>query len=219
MKDGDKAVMAFHYATHALMIADIDMPIPQGDIDSAAPRSWMWKTAAEEMKAHKAHAITMCVPAGDAILEALAVSRLLCAAAAASQKADQSVGIYWGNGAQVHSIPFFTDAVQSMAHDDTLPVMLWVGLAISGESERGPFTLTTCGLPAFGHKEIEIIDTTKTIGELRMMTYELINYLLTRGPILQHGQTFGSSESERFKIEHTTSRFRKGDPVIRLHIP
>jgi hypothetical protein len=197
------------------MVATMPMPIPKGDIDFAAERSWMWKTAAEEMQAQKAHAIVMCVPNGEPVQEALAVSRMICATAAAGVP----VGVYWGNGGQVHSVKFFADAVKNMSHDDMLPVMLWIGLAITGHSERGPFTLSTLGMPHFGHKELEIIDSTMPIGELRMMAYELVNYLIRTGPVLKDGDTCGGSENQRFKAEHTTSRFRKGEPVIRLHLP
>lgn len=210
----DLAVVDYRAGDRTLMLMTADAPIPQGDIDAACKVSWMWKNAAAELRAQTAHVIAVTVPQGEPVAEALDVSRLLAAAAAAGNPA----GVYWGNGGQAHKPAMFIDAVQTMAHDDTLPVMLSVGLRISGPSAKGPFTLTTEGMRPFGHRELEVVDTTMGIGDLRLTAYDLINYLLVHGPVIKHGHTFGDS-SQRFRVEFTTSRFRDGEPVMRLHIP
>lgn len=208
--EGD--VLEFAHGDRTLMLAVMPAPIPQGDIDFAVARSWMWKDAAQQMAAQQAHAVAVATPSGEPVEDAMAVSRLLGAAAAAAD----GVGIYWGNGGQVHRPAFFIDALSAFS-EGNWPVMLWIGLEISAAGPQGPYTLTTLGLRPFGHKELEIIDSLAPIGDLRMLAYEVANYLLANGPVLEHGQTFGRSDDERMLIEHTTSRFRKGEPVIRLH--
>jgi len=208
-------VIRFDAGDRSVMFAFIDMPIPSTDIDAACKVSWMWDEAAGAMKSQKSHAIVAAVPDEDAVGAALAVSRIIAAAC----EAGGAVGVYWGNCAQVHKPEFFIDAVQSVDDDGALPVMLWVATMVSGSSARGPYTLSTHGMHAFGHREFEIIDAHDAPGDLRMRVYGVIDYVLRSGPVLMDGNTIGDSETERIKVEHTTSRFRKGEPVIRLHVP
>lgn len=212
-KDG-QAVAEFGADGRTLMLAAMPVPIPKGDVDTACQLSWMWPQAAEEMKAQRAHAIVLTSPSGDPVGDAMAVSRLLAAAASAGDPA----GIYWGNGSMMHKPAMFIDAVSSFDADGPPPVMLWVGVLMSADGPQGPFTITTRGMNPFGHKELEIIDAPRSPGELRELVYDVICYLLTSGPVLQHNHTFGRTMTEKMRVEHTTSRFRKGEPVIRLHI-
>jgi hypothetical protein len=202
----------------SIVLGTMEMPIPAGDIESACAVSWMWPGAAEQMKRQRAHCVIVSAPGErrrGPLLEALAVTR----AAAATCRAADAVGVYWGSAGQLHRPDFFVDAARDFAEPDGPPTMLWVGLIVSASSRNGPYTLTTRGLRPFGHKELEIIDTRLGIGDLRMAVFEVITYLLTTGPVFKHGQTFGRSAEEKWTIEHTTSRFRKREPVIRLHIP
>lgn len=214
-REGGNTVAEFTTGGRTVMLAMMRAPIPQGEIDEAAAVSWMWPDATTEMKTQKTHAIAVVIPAKEPVDEALAITRLLAAAASVGDPA----GIYWGGGGHVHKPSFFVDAAKSFDEDGLLPCMLWVGLRISGASPGGPFTLTTRGMSPFGHKELEILDTTMSIGDLRSTTYDLINYLLSSGPVFKHNQTFGPTPDVKWKIEHTTSKFRKGEHIIRLHIP
>lgn len=214
-KEDSQGVAEFRIEDRQVMLAAMGVPIPRPEIEHASKVSWMWPAATEETLAHRAHAIALTTPTGNPVAEALDLSYLLAAAI----KSSDSVGVYWGNGGMVHSSSMFLSAAHEMTGRGSLPVMLWVGIVISGTSAKGPFTLSTHGMSSFGHKELEIIDTRKGIGDLRETTYSTIEYLLRQGPVLKDGDTFGGSATEKFKVEHTTSRFREGEPVIRLHLP
>lgn len=215
VKDGI-GVGEFSTDGRALRLATMNMPIPQPEIDHAASVSWMWPEGAEAVRAQRAHAIAMTAGKDvSAVQAAFDVSRLVAAAA----KAGESVGVYWGNGMLVHKPELFIDAVSSFDAEGP-PVMLWVNVLISGRSANGPFTLSTHGMPNFGHKELEVIGaSTFSLGDLRMWAYNTIVYLLVNGPIYLDGQTAGPTPEDKWKIEHTISKFRKGEPVIRIHVP
>lgn len=213
----EKQSATFECDGQAVAMVAIPAPVPQPDIEFACSRSWMWSESAEAMKRQRCHLVVAAAPSNERspIREALAVSRLVCAVG----RAGDPVGIYWGNGGQVHNPEFFIDAVTTFDEDDVLPCMLWIGQSISAREPEGPFTLSTMGMNAFGHKEFEIIDTHMPVGDLRTTMYDTINYLLSAGPIFKHGQTFGPTAQDKWKIEHTKSKFRDGEHVIRLHIP
>ncbi len=206
-----EGVFTFNVEDRNVMLIAINMPIPQPEIDEACEYSWMWKDALKEMAQQKAHVIVTSITE-HAPQAAMDCSRIIAAVA----KAGDPASIYWGNAGHVLEPAFFIDAVNSF--ESGLPVLLWVCLRITGDGPKGPFTLTTEGLENFGHRELEIINSRRGVGDLRMMCFSLIDYLLEKGPVLKDGHTFGADENERMKIEHTTSKFRKGAPVLRLHV-
>ncbi|MCC6738059.1 MAG: DUF4261 domain-containing protein [Planctomycetia bacterium] len=209
--ESDPEAMQFRSGDVPVMATAIPLPIPAGDIEAAAARSWMWPQAAAAMRSQRGHVIVAAIDNASAREAAIAVSRV----AGAMAHAGKAVGIYWGNSGQIHRPDMFVEMVRDL--DPPLP--LWVGIVISARSREGPFTLSTCGLRSLGHKELEIIDTHLGIGDLRGTVFDISNYLLDNGPVLEHGHTFGRSPAEKWKVEHTTSKFREGEPVIRLHIP
>ncbi len=214
----EKQVLSFESEGLSIMVAGMPMPIPEAEISGACARSWMWPRASEEMRRQKIHAV-VTVPSGDrsragAVRQAVAVSRV----AAAICHSGEAVGVYWGSSYQVHNPKMFIEGVQVMTGKDSLPCMLWVGLAVSASSPEGPYSLSTHGLRSFGHKELEVVDARFSIGVLRTTVLEIINYVLHAGPVLKHGQTLGSDGSTRWKIIHADSRFRPGEPVIRLGV-
>lgn len=211
----DQGVLQCDHAGRTLMVAVLPAPIPKGDIDAACAASWMWPDAATALLTHKAHAIVAAPEQASPAELASTITRMVCAISRCSDM----VGVYWGNGGQVHKPELFVQLASESLNDGSLPVPLWVGLRISGAGPSGPFTLTTKGMASFGHKELEIIETTMSIGDLRILAYDTILYLLTNGPVIRHGQTFGRTSDERFKTEHATSKFVRGQPVLRLHVP
>ena len=232
---GDSAVIELNVSGRAVMVAAMPMPIPGNDIPAACEVSWMWPDAAKHLAAHKAHAIILTTPDGDPVAEALDISRIAACVCAAGE----GLGIYWGNGGHVHKPRFFLDALNAFdpAGDGdppsipraappspaTPPTPRKPGTPapppVPGGSASAPCTLTTHGMTNFGHHELEIIDTHMPVGDLRLLAFSTTAYLLKRGPILKHNQTFGRTATEKFKVEHTTSRFRENEPVIRLHVP
>lgn len=188
--------------------------IPEEDLLHAAARSWMWPKALEAVSEHRTHAI-VAGTGTEATPLALAVTRVTAAIAEAADCA----GVYWGAGGQVHQVDAFVSFTRKVDEDGTLPIPLWVGTIVSGETPQGPHDLTTQGLAALGHKELEILGSKAGPMDLRTTAFDLVAYLLEKGPVLKHGDTFGPSTDVRWKISHTKSRYREGEDVIVLKVP
>lgn len=195
-----------------LMTMHVPMAIPNDEALHAVKSSWMWQQPDTPVRTHAAHAIVTTPPAGDPVLAAWNVSRLC----AALLTAGSGAALYWGNGRQVHAPAVVAEFAQSTV---TPPVPLWVGVTISGESAAGPFSATTDGLEAFGHKEFEVRGTRMTIGDLRSTLLDLALYVLRKGPVLLDGQTFGPSADVTWTIRHQASKLVPGRAAIVLGIP
>lgn len=206
----------FTTASGRIMAIPIARGIPGEEIPAAAERSWMWPEAAQAVARQRAHLVVASPNASDAVAAASDVTRVCAAVLKAAGPA--AVGVYWGNSSQVHEPKMFMSSVTQFLNEGELPTMLWVGVVVSAPGRQGPFTVSTHGLRALGHKEFEVIDSRLGLGELRMQMFQLASYVLRSGPVLLHGQTIGPDAATKWKIEHTISRFRDGESVIRLHM-
>ena len=211
-EDGPE-IISFETGSDAAMMAFLPMPVPGEDIPEAIRGSWMIQDDSID-GAHQSHAIVVPMGSKDPVAGASLATRLL----AAALRCSDSAGVYWGNGGQFHTPEVFTDLATELLDDGSLPTMLWIGVRHSAPGPRGPWTVTTIGMRPFGHLEFEIIDSTKRLGDLRMTVLELAGYVLEQGPVLKHGDTFGATPEDRTRVEHTTSKFRDNEPVIRLHM-
>jgi len=197
--------------TRSVIVASIPAAVPNDEALHAVETSWMWQGSDEPIRSHRAHAIVTAVDHQRPIESAWDVARV----SAAMLEAGAGVGLYWGTSRQVHmpkiAIGFATQAKP--------PVPLWVGITISGASKQGPFSAATHGLAELGHKEFEVRDTKMGIGDLRMTLLDLAAYVLDKGAVLEHGQTFGPSAKVRWTITHEPSQLVDDREVIVLGIP
>jgi hypothetical protein len=194
------------------MAVHMPVPVPNDEAVAAVRSSWMWQRPDAVVRAHRAHAIVTATRSDEAVRDAWNVARL----SAAILHTGSGVALYWGSSRQVHIPEIVSDFA---AAEDPPPVPLWVGITISAESKDGPFSAATHGLEALGHKEFEIRGTHMGIGDIRTTLSDLSLYVLRRGPVLEHGQTFGPSAEVAWSIRHTSSKLVHGRDVILLGIP
>jgi hypothetical protein len=194
-----------------LMAMHIPAPVPGDEALHAIESSWMWQRPPDAVKAHRAHAIVTAMHTDDPLGDAWNVVRL----SAALLESGNGAALYWGNARQVHA----PDLVTKFATGTTLPVPLWVGVTISGQSQTGPFSAATHGIEALGQRELEVVRTKMPVGDLRMTLLDLTSYILKRGPVLLDGQTFGPDAETIWKIRHVPSELVPGRNVVRLEIP
>ena len=206
---GAEAPVQYAAGDASLMAIYVPMPVPKDEALHAVKTSWMWQQPDTAVRAHVAHAIVTSVPGEDAVAAAWNVARL----SAAMLKAGPGAALYWGNGGQVH-VPGVVE--QFSQSEETPPVPLWVGVTISGKSPAGPFSATTHGLAALGHREFEVRGSKRSIGDLRTTLLDLALYVLREGPVLKHGQTFGPSAEEKWSIRLEPSKLVPGRDAIVL---
>ena len=105
------------------------------------------------------------------------------------------------------------------ARAEGAPVHVGGGRVISGETEDGPYSMSSCGMVHLGFAELEVIDSTTEPADLADIGYSLVMYLVESGPVVGDGHTFGPTAETRWRVEHTKSKFRKGEWVLRLQLP
>jgi hypothetical protein len=196
----------------SVLVVQIPKPVPQEEALGAIESSWMWQRSDKPVRSHRAHAIVTASDGDSSLVAAWDVARVSAALLAAGKGA----ALYWGNSRQMHDPALAIDFASDMTKR---PDPLWVGITISGASKKGPFSAATHGLEAFGHKEFEVRDTRMGLGDLRMTLLDLASYVLDNGPVLEHGQTFGPTVTDRWRIAHEPSELVPGRDAIVLGIP
>ena len=207
-----KGVVTFSAGHREVMAIQIPLPVPKQEALAAVSTSWMWQRPDDPVSTHVAHAIVTALGADDPVQSAWDVARV----SAAMLHAGSGVALYWGSSRQVHVPGIVTDFA---AEEGSPPVCLWVGITLSAESLAGPFSAATHGLEALGHKEFEVLASTKGIGALRATLLDVAGYVLAAGPVLLDGQTFGPTANDRWTVRHTKGELVPGRDVIVLGIP
>jgi hypothetical protein len=197
----------------AVLLIHIPKPIPGTEALDAVKMSWMWQQPDTAVREHQAHAIVTAAGSGNIVTDAWDVVRVSAALLASSPA---GVALYWGNARQVHTAK---TAIMFASENDLMPVPIWVGVTISAPANIGPFSAATHGLEALGHREFEVRNSRMPLGELRTTLLDLAAYVLSNGPVLLHGETFGPSADVKWNVTHEPSTLVPGRQAIVLAIP
>lgn len=210
----DKNIVTFQLGDEFCAMALMPAPYPSSDLDGPLETSWMWppEPPIEQVKRHRSHVlITMIGGKNDPIRRRLALTAITAFAAK-----DKSVmAVFWPEATLVHYPPVFIDMANTMISPEAPPLHLWVDLRVF-RNEDGTIGLFTTGLPSLGHMEIEIPSIDMQPGELRDWLFNIIFYLLEKGPVLKHGETIGVSAEHKIRIQHCPSHFGHAGKVICL---
>lgn len=182
-------------------------PIPGGEAEFYAKANYMWPEAVSVTETHKAHILVAVMPHGIPEVEAgMLYSKLV----SACLKEQNAIGVY--TSGTVFQPEFYIDVVNVMKGDeDELPILAWVHFGLY-RTEKGN-NAYTYGLSVFGRDEIEILNSQKSLEELRDFLYQITGYMIGCDVTLQSGETIGFSEDERFPIVRSAAVALEGDTL------
>ncbi len=92
---------------------------------------------------------------------------------------------------------------------------LWVDMRVEDNGD-GTNRFFTTGMHAFSQLELEIDRTPLDAESLLDVCYPTIDYILTSGVRIRHGETVGRSAEEKIKVTHGPSMFELRDKVMKL---
>lgn len=201
-------------------LAPMKSKVPGEEVEEAAQRSMLWLSKRKgSVPQYSMHLMAMGFKREGVKATSEQLAAGLTRAVAAIILCGDVEGVYWGSAGMVVPSETFLDYARGM-EEDLYPVPLWVAVALS-EAVRGGggYSVSTWGMEAFGHKNFEIDASQRSPGDLMGLMYDMMNYVLVRGPILKHGNTFGDTDDERLRVVHGKSRLGSDREVIRLEVP
>jgi hypothetical protein len=207
-KDGS---LSFSLGESNVVMALMPAPIPWSDLEGPCATSWMWPTAAEDLKQHRQHLIVTVMGEAGPIERSKLLTQVVAAVAVTCP---QTIGIYWGNATLVISPPVFRDFAKEMLPDG-LPIPVWIDFRV-GQGENGKLIGFTHGMQSLGHMELETLNSPESPGDLRERMMDLCGYLLTNGPVIGDGHTIGRDANEKIRVIYSPSSFGHEGRVMRL---
>jgi hypothetical protein len=202
---GDSSSITFKVDNEMVGIAHALFPIPSGDIEEAASYAYYWETAFEETKQHKSHLIVSIIQGGrDQIKRFKIFTQVICSLL----RTTNSLGVYKGNQSLLISKEgYLNEAV--LMKPDYLPLNLWVyfGLRNTENGNSG----YTYGLKEFNKTEMEVLNSVKSLEDIRDFLFSISHYALEYDVAFKEGQTYGRSEEERIGITISKGKFVGGD--------
>jgi hypothetical protein len=198
---GDNAAFAFNVDNEGIAVGHIPMPIPHGDIEGTAEYAYNWETALEDLKNHKSHLIVTIMNGGqDQVKRFKIFTKVICSLL----RTTNSIGVYEGSQSLLIPKQDYLHIAEGMT-DDYFPLNLWIYFGYR-KTEKGNSGYTY-GLKEFGKHEMEIVESTKTIGEIEKFLYNMTHYVLEYDVAFKDGQTCGMSVDERIAITFSKGKF------------
>lgn len=201
---GDNAATAFTINGELVAIGHMPVPIPAGDLENTAQYAYNWQNVLEEVRDHKSHLI-VSVPGGSTypIKRFKLFTQVICSLL----RTTDSIGVYMGNQSLLIPKEDYLSEAAFMS-DDYLPLNLWVyfGLRVHNSSNSG----YTYGLKEFGKTEMEVIDSSKSLEDIRGLLFNIAHYVLEYDVTFKDGQTCGLSEEERIALTLSKGSFVEG---------
>ena len=185
-----------HMQGGTVVVLDVRAPCPVRELsdDLSQQNAWPgWKNARSHFVVAPFDKLTSSAELRDAAEAVLQV-------AAAIAHATQADAVGWGPTNLFWPARTFVDGVAKTPLSVELLVRcLWSGRQ---DASGGGMEVTTTGLRTFGLPEFDYGPSALRPEAIYHQVMNLSAYLMANGLVLQHGQTFGSSETPEATIEH-----------------
>ena len=202
---GDNNSFVFTFDGETVAIAHMPVPIPSGDIEGSAQYAYNWQTALEDTKGHKSHLIVSLMRGGkDQIKRFRIFTQVLCSLL----RTTNAIGVYKGNQSLlIRKDDYLNEA--DLMDEDYLPLNLWIyiGLRATGSGNSG----YTYGLKEFNKTELEIVNSSKSVEDIRGFLFNIAHYVLDYDVTFKNGQAVGLSKEQKIAISLSKGRFVEGD--------
>jgi len=185
---------------------------------SCIESAWWWRDARESLEQSRAY-ILVCMLDAD---EPAGCWGILSKLTAAVVETVPAIGVLWEPADAVWPADEFRAEVDRAG--DELPIRMLVSVKLSRDECAGPdgaptFYGHTWGLTAFDLMEIELACFEGDPIEMVGILLDMASYLIKRGPIIKHGDTFGQDgDHKKFKVRHEPSCLVPGRLVHRLYL-
>lgn len=196
-EDGDEEAVCstkvFHVDGCMVAISLMPAPIPEGEAEYYAETNYMWPDAAAVVKTHEAHVLVAVMPGEQSMIDA---GKLFVKVAASCLKADNAIAVY--TSGTVFQPEFYIEVAELMEDEDALPILDWIYFGLY-RGEKGNCAYTY-GLTTFGKDEIEVLDSQRSLEELRDFLFQISCYIIEEDVTLLDGETIGFTADQKLTI-------------------
>jgi hypothetical protein len=204
---GDNSAFVFKVDGEMIAVAHMPVPIPSDDIQGTAQYAYNWETALEDTEQHKSHLLVSLMQGSqDQIKRFKIFTKVICSLL----RTTNSIGVYKGNQSLLIPTEDYLSEAESMS-EEHLPINLWIyfGIRTTDKGKSG----YTYGLKEFNKTEMEVLNSSKTLEEIRDFLFNITHYVLEYDVTFKDGETCGVSEEERITISISKGKYVAGDTL------
>ena len=202
-----------------IAIMSIDMPIPaENFISAVSAAEIVWPDVAKTVAQHQAHIIVGVLHNATTFEDAKRTAGNLTVLAAALCDIVPAIAVSWVSGDLLAKPENFQHGAAQFLKG-TPPVDNWLQLRLiraTTADGRPGLAMVTTGLVPFLDREIEFLPAALHPVIVGQRVIGTAHYLLASGPIVEHGNTIGVSNSESLRVRHLERGRYTRRPVYEL---
>ncbi len=206
----DKTIVFSDPGGATVMIAHLDYPVPQADIQVAGKISWLWKGGTAEALRHQSQAVISVVGPAK---KALDLYKLFTSVAAGVLEKTNASGVYMGGQYLILSRGFYTSAARNMRDNQTIPLYCWVYIGMTQDEAQQTNSAYTFGLQELGLREMEIVHSKQSLSDVQAILYDAAQTVVKYNLKLQDGQNFTTLEGQKLTAKLSKAAFQEGETL------
>lgn len=192
---------------YSIAVGNMPLPIPGDEIRETAAYNYLWPNGEKEAAKHKGHILLSLMNGGkDPVAENLLFNKVTSAVL----KHSKSLGVYMGGRTLLLSKDFYLGNTEMMSEED-LPLYNWIYFGL--RQENGKQSIYTFGLADFKKKDMEIINSSRSLEELNGIMFNMAHYVIAQNVTLRDGETIGVSAEQKLKIKESKGKFLEGNTL------
>lgn len=185
-------------------IAHMPYPIPKDGLQAVAQLAYNWPSVLDKISTHTGHLLVTMLQSSTAQVDRFKdFTNVMCGIL----ESTDTVGVYMGEQSLLIPAYDYVDEASYM-NDEDFPLNLWIyfGLQTTDAGNNG----YTHGLKEFGKPELEIVNSQKSLDDIRGLLFNIAHYVLLNDINFKDGETVGLSEGEKILIEYSDGIFTEG---------
>jgi hypothetical protein len=204
---GDDEAAVFNINGETISLANVSIPIPQGDIYGAAKYAYIWPSALRDLKDHTGHAIVSVMTSENSVENRFSIlSKVLSSILMTTD----AVGVYQGSQSLLIPRKQYLSHIEELK-DDGFPLMLWIYIGLRNSNTGN--SAYTYGLKDFEKSEIEIVNSKLNLEELFDLLYNISSYIISANVALKNGETIGITAEQKIQITLSKGQFVEGQSI------
>lgn len=207
-KDTSSESLIFDVDGATMIVSFMPFPVPNGEAEENAKNNFLWQNGAEQVKKHKSQIILAFFHMNEDN-PTVENYKLFIKFADSLLKCPSSVGIY--TNATVYPSEFYCENAEVLKDNEDLPVqiMIYIGLY----ADKNGICGYTYGLKNFGYREIEILDSKQSPGDVYGFLCSVSEYVLAYDVMLRDNETIGFSAEQKLPIRLSVGKAVEGQSL------
>lgn len=193
-----------------LGVSFMPFPVPDGEAEYYAKANYMWKTAEEVTKSHKAQILISIMGGEQADMKKS--GRLFVKAVDSCLKQENAIAVY-SDGAVYEPQFYHQFAALMKEYEEAVPIfnLIWFGLYVNDEIAG----IYTYGMKKFGKDEIEVYVARDQadLNAIRNFVSDIVGYVIDEDVVLRDGETIGFTAEQKLPIRKSKGIAVAGDSL------